>query len=57
MGTYETDLIDAVIAQIEQDIEDGDFTAIEELLKSVEPHRLAGFLPEETLIDLQGKWA
>lgn len=57
MKTYETDLIDAVIDQIGQDCVNGDYTAIEELLKSVPPHNLEGYLPEEIMIDLQGKWA
>jgi len=39
-------LTDLVIAQIIEDIETGDFTAIEELLKNVPNKYLIGFLSE-----------
>lgn len=39
-------LTDLVIAQIIEDIEVGDFTAIEELLKNVPTKYLIGFLSE-----------
>lgn len=42
----ESDLIDQVISQIVQDIENRDYTAIEELLKFVPEKNLIAFLPE-----------
>ena len=42
------DLLDQVLNQIARDIEDSDFTAIEELLKSVSDENLIAYLPEET---------
>lgn len=41
------DLLDQVINQIAQDLADRDFTAIEELLKSVPDRDLINYLPEE----------
>ena len=38
--------IDQVVYQIEKDIENGDVTAIEELLKYVQPNNLKSFLSE-----------
>ena len=40
-------LIDAAIEQINIDIDNGDYTAIEELLKSVPEEKLRAFLSEE----------
>jgi hypothetical protein len=40
-------LIDQVLKQIEQDVANKDFTAIEELLQYVPADILKGFLPEE----------
>lgn len=40
-------LIDAVLAQIEQDVKNQDFTAIEELLSRVPEKNLIAYLPEE----------
>ena len=39
-------LIDRVLKQIEQDVGNQDFTAIEELLQFVPEDRLRAFLPE-----------
>ena len=39
-------LINAVIDQIQKDVHDGDFTALEELLAFVPKDKLQGFLPE-----------
>lgn len=39
-------LIDRVLDQIREDVEIGDFTAIEELLKTVDTAVLVGYLPE-----------
>lgn len=39
-------LIDRVLEQIREDVEIGDFTAIEELLKTVDTAVLVGYLPE-----------
>ena len=39
-------LIDRVIAQIVEDVNKGDVTAIEELLKTVDTDVLVGYLPE-----------
>lgn len=40
-------LIDRVLDQIQSDYESGDLTAVEELLKSVDPRILEAYLPEE----------
>jgi hypothetical protein len=40
-------LIDAVLEQIKQDVQSGDLTSIEELLKSCPAEALSGYLPEE----------
>jgi hypothetical protein len=40
-------LIDLVLDQIEYDIDVGDLTAIEELLKYLPKERLRAYLPEE----------
>lgn len=45
------ELIDKVLAQIVQDVRDGDVTAIEEMLKSVSEETLNAFLPEDINID------
>jgi hypothetical protein len=42
-------LIDRVLDQLEDDIKDRDFTAIEELLKFVPEENLIAYLPEEML--------
>ena len=39
-------LIDRVLDQIREDVEIGDYTAIEELLKTVDTDVLVGYLPE-----------
>jgi hypothetical protein len=39
-------LIDTVIEQIKEDIRNGDYTAIEELLSVLPKTKLIGFLPE-----------
>ena len=44
-----TALIDRVLDQIEQDVKNKDFTAIEELLSLVPEKNLIAFLSEETL--------
>ena len=41
------DLINAVLEQIEHDVDMGDLTAIEELLASVPEANLKAYLPEE----------
>ena len=40
------DLMDLVLAQISQDVDSGDFTALEELLKLVPEANLKGYLSE-----------
>ena len=47
-------LIDAVLAQMQKDFEAGDMTALEEMLGSVELDCLLGYLPEETLNEING---
>lgn len=42
----ESDLIDLVLEQIRVDVDAGDFTAIEELLKYVPEKNLIAYLPE-----------
>jgi dihydroneopterin aldolase len=44
-----TTLIDRVLEQIEQDVKNKDFTAIEELLQMIPEKNLISFLSEETL--------
>ena len=46
MDTELVYLINAVIDQIQKDVHDGDFTAIEEMLAFVPKDKLRGFLPE-----------
>ena len=41
------ELIDKVLAQIEQDVYEGDLTALQELLRFVPRTYLIGYLPEE----------
>ena len=38
------ELLKAVVKQIKEDAEDGDYTAIEDLLKDIPKKRLIGFL-------------
>ena len=38
------DLLKAVVKQIQEDADDGDYTAIEDLLKDIPKKRLVGFL-------------
>jgi hypothetical protein len=55
----QSDLIDRVLDQIAQDLEGGDLTAIEELLKFVPRENLLAYLSENTVIDINntgGKW-
>jgi len=42
-------LIDLVIAQIEQDVKGTDLQALEELLRSVPRDKLMGYLPESVV--------
>jgi hypothetical protein len=48
------DLIEAAVDTIINDCRVGDFTAIYELLDRVDEEVLAGFIPEEKLIELRG---
>jgi hypothetical protein len=41
------DLLKAVVQQIKEDAKDGDYTAIEDLLKDIPKKRLTGFLTED----------
>lgn len=43
------DLIDKVLFNIEIDVNNGDFTAIEELIKRLPDSDLIAYLPEENL--------
>ena len=45
------DLIDAVLDQIQEDVNNGDMTAIEELLGNVDKKDLVAFLSEEKQAD------
>ena len=49
MDTELVYLINAVIDQIEKDIHDKDYTALEEMLAFVPKDKLRGFLPEVTI--------
>jgi hypothetical protein len=42
------ELIDKVLQQMKEDVESGDVTSIEELLRHTPEVALAGYLPEET---------
>ena len=44
--TFTQDLIDRVLNQIEDDIKERDFTALEELLKCLPESTLLAYLPE-----------
>lgn len=46
-------LMEAVLAQIEQDVKNQDFTALEELLIYCPNDALKQYLPEETLNSLE----
>lgn len=46
-------LLDAVMAQIEDDIKERDFTALQELLVYCPVDALKQYLPEETLTELE----
>ena len=46
------DVIDKVLIQIQNDLEAGDLTAVEELLTFVPLENLIGFLPEDKVDDL-----
>ena len=48
------EVIDAALAQIVRDVEAGDLTAIEELIKATPKHAVVGYLPEE-LLTTQGE--
>jgi len=48
------DLIDAAVETIINDCRVGDFTAIYELLDRVDEDTLAGFIPEEKLMEIRG---
>lgn len=43
--TKEKPLVDLVLAQIVQDVQDGDITAVEELIKSISAEQLKAYLP------------
>ena len=45
--SYQDELIDAVLGQIQNDIASGDVTAIAELLAFVPEENLKGYLPEK----------
>ena len=45
----EQSLMDRVLAQIEQDVGNKDFTAIEELLQMIPEKNLIAFLPEVSI--------
>ena len=47
-----SEVIDKVLIQIQNDLEAGDLTAVEELLTFVPLENLIGFLPEDQVDDL-----
>lgn len=47
-------LTDAVLDQIQQDVDMGDFTAIEEMLRAVPTEALMNYLPEEKMLEMRG---
>ena len=54
MSERDQDLVDRVLIQIQEDIENGDVTAIEEMLYHVPIRHLEAFLSEDQLIKLRG---
>lgn len=44
-------LIDAVVTQIQKDVDSGDLTAVEELVRGLSYQTLVQFLPEDQWID------
>ena len=44
-------LIDAVVNQIRSDVNSGDLTAVEELIRTLDYDRLLNFLPEDQWIN------
>jgi hypothetical protein len=54
MSKVDEDLVERVLIQIHEDVEVGDFTAIEEMLKNVPIQHLEAFLSEDQLIKLRG---
>ena len=53
LGLINQRLIDTVIDQIKVDVAQGDFTAIDEMLKNIEQKHLRAYLPEETVSRLK----
>ena len=47
-------LTDAVLDQIQEDVDMGDFTAIEEMLRAVPTEVLLNYLPEEVADQIRG---
>ena len=47
-----SEVIDKVLIQIQNDLEAGDLTPVEELLQDIPLEKLIGFLPEEEAADL-----
>ena len=56
MSCYTEELLDQTVNQIVEDVENGDTTAIYELLNFVEAKHLENFLNEEDMIELKNKW-
>ena len=54
LSERDQDLVDRVLIQIQEDIENGDVTAIEEMLYHVPIVHLEAFLSEDQLIKLRG---
>ena len=48
-------LIDAVLEQVVEDVQNGDFTALQELLVYCPVDALKQYLPEETLAQLENE--
>jgi len=46
------ELIDTVLKQVKEDVEIGDVTALEELLKTVPEEKLKEYLPEQSYNNL-----
>lgn len=44
-------LLDAVVEQIRSDVNSGDLTAVEELIRTLDYDRLLNFLPEDQWIN------
>jgi hypothetical protein len=53
---YNDELMDLVWDQMQDDLHNQDFTAIEELLKRIEPQYLVAYLSEDRQLELNSRF-